>query len=287
MPHMTMTWQQAVFVAVAALAVAVVLRVSTGARVRRAAPAFTEVSIVVGLFALWQLAGSLAVMRTTHALSRSVWIWHTERRLHLPSEVSLQHLVLPHPLLVQAANAYYIYGHFMPLIAVLAWTFLRHRDHYPRLRATVVFVTGASLLIQLVPVAPPRMFPALGFVDTGLRYGQSVYGPMSTGFADQLSALPSVHVAWALIIGVVVVRATTSRWRWLAVAHAVLMSLVVVVTANHFWADGLVAAALVAIALGAAPALRWLRSRPLRVPVPLVISDDRVVRGDYGSGSLE
>ncbi len=259
MPHMEMTWQQAALIALSALAVGLLLRRAPRPHLRRAGPAFVEASVVVALFALWQLAGSLAVLRTTNARERGLWIWHAERRVHLPSEVWLQHELLPHGLLVQAANGYYIYGHFLPLIAVLAWTFLRHRDRYPWLRGTVVAVTAASLLIQLLPVAPPRMLPQLGFVDTALVYGQSVYGPPNTGMADQLSALPSVHVAWALVIAVAAARVSTSRWRWLATAHAVVMSLVVVVTANHFWADGIVAAALVALALAAHPLLRGVR----------------------------
>jgi hypothetical protein len=260
-----MSWQVAAAAAAALALGGGLLRLRPLRRVPVAGPAATEAAIVLALFALWQLAGTLAVMRTTGALARAWSIWHAERTLHLPSEVTLQHAILGHRLLVEAANAYYIYGHFMPLIGFLAWTFLRHRHAYAEVRAVIVFVTGASLLIQLVPVAPPRMLPEAGFVDTGLLLHQSVYGPINTGMADQLSAMPSVHVAWAVIIAVVVFRLSPSRWRWLAVAHGVLMSLVVVVTANHFWADGLAAAALVGLAGLGILAVRRLRGSPARV----------------------
>jgi hypothetical protein len=62
--------------------------------------------------------------------------------------------------------------------------------------------------------------------------------------ADQLSAMPSVHVAWAVLIGWSVARIGTGPWRWLGPAHAVVTVLVVVATANHFWADGIVAVAV-------------------------------------------
>lgn len=252
MPHWEMSWRFAAVLAAAFAAAGLVLRLPALRRVRRLPPAgavATESALVVALFALWQLAGSLAVMGTTGALARAWDIWHAERLLHLPSEVALQRLVLPYRLLLEVANGYYIYGHFMPLIAFLAWTFLRHRGSYPQVRAAVVIVTGASLLIQLVPVAPPRMLPQAGFVDTGLLFHQSVYGPATGGLADQYSAMPSVHIAWATLIAVWVWRLAPGRWRWLGIAHAGLMTLVVVVTANHFWADCLVAAALVAVAL--------------------------------------
>ncbi|MEP7024734.1 MAG: phosphatase PAP2 family protein, partial [Actinomycetota bacterium] len=76
-----------------------------------------------------------------------------------------------------------------------------------------------------------------------------VYGT-TTGFnPDQLSAMPSVHVGWAVLVAILIISATRSRWRWLAVAYPAATSLIVVVTANHFWADGIVAAFLLVLVL--------------------------------------
>ncbi len=61
--------------------------------------------------------------------------------------------------------------------------------------------------------------------------------------------MPSLHGGWALLIAVVVLRTATGPIRWVALAHATLTFLVVVVTANHWWVDGLVAAALLGAAL--------------------------------------
>lgn len=208
-----------------------------------------EAGIVVGLFALWQFAGRYAARVRGGAIDRAQWIWHAERVARLPSETAVQRLFLPHPLLVQLANLYYASLHFAVLIALLAWVFLRYRDRYPELRAILVMVTAACLLIQLVPVAPPRMLPSDGMVDTGVLYGQSVYGSIAGFNPDELSAMPSVHVAWALLVGIAVVRCSASRWRWLALAYPAATTLVVVVTANHFWADGIVAGALLLLAI--------------------------------------
>ena len=60
------------------------------------------------------------------------------------------------------------------------------------------------LAMQLIPVAPPRMLTETRLVDTAVLYGQSVYATVA-GFADQLSAMPSVHVGWAVLIAFVVI----------------------------------------------------------------------------------
>src|ERR1022692_4020381 len=219
------------------------------ARLAASAVMTQEAGIVVGLFALWQLAGRYAPRVQGGALARARWIWHAERVARLPSEAAVQRFFLPHPLIVQAFDLYYASLHFVGLIALLAWLFVRHRDRYPEVRAILVMLTGTCLLIQLIPVAPPRMLPLAGMVDTGVLYGQSVNGQIAGFNPAEVSAMPSVHVAWALLVGVTVVRVSASRWRWLALAYPAATTLAVVVTANHFWADGIVAAALLALAM--------------------------------------
>jgi len=219
-----------------------------------------ESALLFGLYALWQFAGSFTVMGTSGALPRARWLWDAERLLHLPSETALQRLVLPHPLLVQACNLYYDILHFPLLGACLVWLYARHRADYPRIRTTVAAFTGISLLIQLIPVAPPRLLASTGMVDTAVQYGQSVYA-WNGGFdADEFSAMPSVHVGWALIVAIAVITVSRSRWRWLAAAYPVLTLLVVAVTANHFWLDGIAAGLLVALVLVVQQAARGLRS---------------------------
>jgi hypothetical protein len=218
-------------------------------RLAMAAGIAQEAAILLALFALWQLAGSFSLVGPDGALARAQWIWHAERVVHLPSETGIQRAFLGHPLLVQAFNLYYLSLHFVVLIGCLVWVYARHRRHYPQIRITLVLFTAGALLIQFLTVAPPRMLPGDGMVDTAARYGQSVYGSVAGFNADQLSAMPSVHVGWALLVALVVVQVSTSRWRWLALGYPVLTLLAVVVTANHFWLDGIAAALLLAVAL--------------------------------------
>jgi hypothetical protein len=218
-------------------------------RLAMAAGIAQEAAILLALFALWQLAGSFSLFGPDGALARAQWIWHAERVVHMPSETEIQRAFLGHPLLVQALNLYYASLHFVVLIGCLIWVYARHRRQYPQVRITLVLFTAGALLIQFLPVAPPRMLPGDGMVDTAARYGQSVYGSVAGFNADQLSAMPSVHIGWALLVALVVVQVSGSHWRWLALGYPALTLLAVVVTANHFWLDGIAAALLLALAL--------------------------------------
>jgi hypothetical protein len=244
-----LSWHQAAATAGVLAAGTVLLRRSRRPKLAAVSTFTQESALVLALFALWQYAGSFAVMGTGGALGRSRWIWHAERVAHLPSETWVQSWFLPHPILIQFFNLYYDSLHFPVLITCLIWLFVRHRDAYRRWRTTLVVFTGAALAIQLVPVAPPRMLPGTGLIDTAVLYHQSVYGTVAGFNADELSAMPSVHVGWAVLVAVAVITTARSRWRWLILLYPAATTLAVVVTANHFWLDGIVAAAVLGLVL--------------------------------------
>jgi MFS superfamily sulfate permease-like transporter len=243
----------------AVVVAAIMLVICVGAHQLRArwarfvAAASLEVAVVCGLFALWQVANALTRGHTTNGLARGRWIWHAERVMHFPSELSVQNLIIGHPEVVRAANYYYDTAHLTLMVVFLIWLWLRHRDRYPRVRNTIAAFTAMSLLVQMVEVAPPRLIGGTGLLDTAAIYGQSVYAAFGS-IADQYAAMPSIHVGWAVLISTAVVTCSPSRWRWLAVLHGALTIFVVVATANHYWLDGIAAVALLApayfIALG-------------------------------------
>jgi hypothetical protein len=249
MVNLALSWHEAGISAACLVAAAAVARRSSRPRLVTAAGFATETAVVLALFGMWQLAGTFVLMGPEGAIDRGQWIWQAERAVHMPSETVVQLAFLPHPLIVQALNLYYAGLHFVVVIGCLIWVYVWHRRKYPQVRTTLVLFTAAALLIQFIPVAPPRMLPGDGMVDTGLLYGQSVYGSVAGFSADQLSAMPSVHIGWALLAALVIVEVSRSRWRWLALAYPLLTMLAVVVTANHYWLDGIAAALLLALAL--------------------------------------
>lgn len=245
-----------------------------------------EVTIVLALYALWQWVHELAVTETAGAQRHATWVVHFERALRMPSELALQRWALPHPDLMRFLNGYYAIVHVPAMGALLLWAFFVHRDRYPWVRNTLALTTAGCLVLQTVPVAPPRFRPDLGFVDTGLLFGQSVYGRGGSGVSNQLAAMPSVHVAWAVLVGLGAVVLGRSRWRWLVLAHPVLTVVSVVATANHWWLDGIVSIVILGLAVGLQAAVAVLGPRRLLAgrradPWP----DLAGAGGDGGSGA--
>jgi len=242
---MALSWQQAAVLTAALAALAALLTLGLIPRLAGLAALTREATLISGLYAFWQLAGELSVVGTAGAYARGAWIERTERTLRLPSEVDLQKAFVDHDWVIHAANLYYATMHFGVLFVFLIWLFARHRDRYPKIRRVLALTTLVCLVIQLLPVAPPRLLPQFGYVDTAAKLHESVY---SLGFgADSLSAMPSVHVAWAVLIAWAVYRIGSGAARWLGIVHAVFTAFVVVVTANHFWADGIVAVAVLVV----------------------------------------
>jgi hypothetical protein len=241
---MWLKWQAAVVLAAAGAAFGFAWRSARQDWRRNVAAFGRELALVLGLYTIWILAGRLAVVRVDEGIANGRWVHDAQRALHFPSETMLQNWIIPRPWIARFTNAYYAVVHVPAMVCCLLWLFLSHREQYARWRTVLAITTFGCLLIQFVPVAPPRMYPEFGFVDVARLYGQSVYGPLGQGISDQLSAMPSVHVAWALWVGVVVAVAGTSRWRWLLLAHPAATVFAVTATANHWWSDGLVAGAL-------------------------------------------
>jgi len=230
------------------------LRVSlapTHQRATRYAVGLREVVIVVGLFVLWRVASAVSIGGTDAAFARGRWIYHAEHVLGIGNEVGVQAGVLGHPLVVQLLDLFYLAAHLGSLVLFLPWLFIRHHSQYTRWRNTIAVFTLLSLLVQLISVAPPRLLPQYGFVDTAVRYKQSAYTALGQGMVGQLSSMPSIHVGWAIAVAIAIITVSKSKWRWLIVLHPIATCYAVVVTANHFWFDGVAAAVLLGIVLAA------------------------------------
>jgi hypothetical protein len=244
-----MPWDIAVETGAAVGAAGLVARGSGKRRLMRVAPFTIELSIVLFLYALWRVVGTISVLKVDHAIDAGQHIWNLERALHFPSEHGLQHLFLKSTVLIQACNVFYATVHIPSMGIFLVWMWFRRRDRYPTVRNVVALTTLWCLAIQLIPVAPPRLVPALHVEDTPALFGQAVYPSFGKSGPAQLSAMPSVHVAWAVIIGVTIFVVVSSAWRWLGPAHIAVTTIVVVVTGNHYWLDGVVGAAVAGLAL--------------------------------------
>ena len=210
-----------------------------------------ELVVIAVMFAAYKLGRIVAARHVGTAFDNAYVVWDLERMLRLPDELSVQALMLHSTVTIKSANVYYAAVHFPATAAFLIWLYLRRPGDYLWIRRTLALLTASGLLVHLaIPVAPPRMLSALGFVDTAAVYGPAVYGPPNQNtLADQYAAMPSLHIGWAVMVAIGIIATTRSAWRWLAVLHPIATTLVVIGTANHFWLDGMVALSLLAASL--------------------------------------
>jgi hypothetical protein len=174
----------------------------------------------------------------------------------------MQSWILGREPLIRALNWVYFWGH-MPLVLGLGvWLYFRHRHAYTLVR-NAFLASGAIGIVcyALYPVAPPRLVPMAGFVDTMAIYDRVSYQAQETqAFVNPYAAMPSLHFGWSMLLAAAV--GWVGRTRWLvafAVAWPVAMFFAVVQTGNHFIIDA-IAGAVVSFA-GLAIALAGERLR--------------------------
>jgi hypothetical protein len=233
-------------------------------------PAAKELAVVAALYAVWRGAHALPLAQDDGAIERARQIVTLEHDLHLPTELSLQHVVLQHDWLAWLTSYYYATVHVPALVVFLVWLYARHPDHYPHWRNALAILTGLCLLIRFVRVAPPRFLTDLGYIDISERFGPSIYGPVGTGVSDQFAAMPSIHVGWAAVVSFGILAASSSRWRGLYLLHLAITILVVSAGGHHWWLDSFVALVLLGVGLAVDALARWgvASWRTWRMPQP-------------------
>ena len=186
-----------------------------------------------------------------------------ERALHVFVEPTVQAWASGSHLVVDVASWIYINCQTTITLSALIWLYLFRNESFYFVRNMMVVGMVLALIGYIVlPTAPPRFFPEWGFVDsvaqfTGVRSDSVAIDALFNPYA----AVPSMHVAFALMIGWPLARLV--RWNVLRVfwgAYPFLVTFVIVITANHFLADAFLGACTAAIAAYTAS---WLaRARP-------------------------
>jgi len=225
-----------------------------------------EAVLVVVSFLLYFFVRGAVVDRADVALENARDLIGLEKNLGFYWELEMQSWVLGHEGLIRALNWVYFWGH-MPLVIVLAvWLYARHRHAYTLVR-NAFLASGAIGIVcyALYPVAPPRLVPLEGFVDTMALYDRVSYQAQETqAFVNPYAAMPSLHFGWSLLLAAAVGWVGRSWWlRGFAVVWPVAMFLAVVQTGNHFIIDAVAGGVVSFAGLGIAIAMeRWrLRGR--------------------------
>jgi hypothetical protein len=238
-----------------------------------------ELALWGGLYGAYLALRGISIAQPEIAFDHAASLVELERAAGLFHEESLQSaLAWGHDFF----SAYYMLA-FAPLLATtLVWLGLRHRDRYRELRTLLLLSLGiAAVFYVLYPTAPPRLVPGLGIADT---VGLASHDTGSFGGVrfNPYAAMPSMHVGWSLLVGIIGYRtARRPVVRAFFALHPFLMAVTVTATGNHYFLDSLVGAAVAVAAVAIVAAIR--RARPpheaeviqLRPPTQTVEEDVR------------
>ncbi len=200
-----------------------------------------QLVIWFGFLGAYQVARGMAPHDSARALANGLRVigWEQSHAHHL-FELTFQNLAASSHLLELAVSWTYWLSEFPILGLALLWAYLRRHEAFARFRNTILLTNVIGLVgYVLMPTAPPRMFPDFGFADTlgsvgGLNHGSGLIQLASNPYA----AMPSLHAADALIVGITlayVCRNRLAKLAWALWPAWVWFS--VMATANHFWLD--------------------------------------------------
>ena len=211
-----------------------------------------QLAIWFGFLGLYQVVRGVADRNPTRAFENGLGVINIEERVGELFELTLTNLVSGSHLLVFLVSWTYWNSEFTVVGLALLWVYLRRNEAFTRFRNWILIANVIGLLgYVLVPTAPPRMFPTFGFPDTlgefgGLNHGSGLVELASNPYA----AMPSLHAADALIVGLVlfsVCRTRLAKAIWLLWPAWVWFS--VMATGNHFWLEVVAGVVVAAIAL--------------------------------------
>jgi hypothetical protein len=223
-----------------------------------------QIGILVLVDVAYEMVRGIADGQRADAIAHGQQVIEFERSTHTFFEPRLQAFFLPAHWLIDFANQVYLNAQFSIALGFLVWLYLRRNESYYFVRNMFVVSMCLALIgYTLFPTAPPRMFPEHGFVDTIVDFSNVNHdSSLAKIFINPFAAVPSMHCAFALMIGATGVMVCRN---WFAKAFwafwPLLVTWVVIVTANHYWADAVLGWAVAGTA--ALVAARLLaRARP-------------------------
>ena len=209
----------------------------------------------IGLFVLadlcYETVRGVAEGNATAAFANAHRVVDAEQATGTFFEADFQSALIDHRWLIEAANWLYMNSHFVITTSFLVWLYIFRNETFYFVRNMFLVAMAVALVGYTVfPTAPPRLLPELGFVDTITDFSQVNHdSALVKIFVNPYAAVPSMHIAFALMIAVPAMRISrhlVSRVAW--AMYPLLVLFVVIVTANHFWLDAAAGALVAGIA---------------------------------------
>ena len=227
-----------------------------------------QIAVVLGALGAYEAARLAMEPNWTQAFANARRIASAEQVVGIAWEQSLQRAFLALPDLVSALNIFYFVGHFLFTGIFFLWLYHRSRTGFRSYRDGFLAATAIAVVVHyLFPTAPPRL-AEIGLEDTLLVLsGIDIGSPTSSAISNPVAAVPSLHAAYALGVGIGVWRFARSNLVRLAGAlYPPLVVLTIVVTGNHFILDAV--AGMLVLGVGFQLASRLRRRVELREPSP-------------------
>jgi PAP2 superfamily len=222
-----------------------------------------QIALFFGAYYAYRLVRGLVDGHAGAAFENARHLINIEQSLGLFFEPGLQDWTERHELIMDASNWIYVNSHFALTTGFLIWLYVKRNEAFYFVRNTFMVSMGIALVgYILFPTAPPRFMPEWGFTDSvtnavgeGAAKGASLlYNPYA--------AVPSMHVAFALMIaipGVMLVRSRVAKGLW--AVYPVAVTFTVMATANHWWLDAVLGGLTAGLSALAAKAILE-RARP-------------------------
>ncbi|MGW7579504.1 phosphatase PAP2 family protein [Streptomyces sp. NPDC054765] len=222
-----------------------------------------EILLIAVSYGTYSMIRNAVPEQKAEALRNADWIWQAEHSLGIAFEHTVNHAVNSVTWLIVSMNYYYATLHFIVTAGVLVWLYRWHPGRYAAARTALFATTGIALIgYYLYPLAPPRLMPDGGFIDTLIDH--RTWGSLASGnlasMSNQYAAMPSMHIGWSLWCGITIALLAKPLWaKALGLLYPAVTLLVIVSTANHFWLDAM--GGVLCLAFGFALTCLWYGRR--------------------------
>jgi hypothetical protein len=221
-----------------------------------------QIVLFCGAYYVYRIVRGIVVDRVPTAFANAHEIVHLERGLGIFPEPAIHRFAERYEAMTDVASWMYVNSHFVVTTLTLAFLYLRRNDAFYFVRNMFMVAMGIALVLYVAfPTAPPRLLPELGFSDSVAAF-TGVSSSSSDLLVNPYAAIPSMHVCFALMLSVPMARLV--RHRWAAVAwriYPLVVTWVVIATANHWWFDAATGAATAAASYAVATGV-FARLRP-------------------------
>ena len=225
--------------------------------------ALRQLALFAGAYYAYRLVRGFVDGQAVLAFENARTLVDVERTLGLFFEPGLQAWAQSQEWIVTGANWMYVNSHFAVTTTFLIWLYIARNHAFYYVRNMFMVAMGLALVgYVLFPTAPPRFLPEWGFTDTVAAFVGDAASQSFNVLYNPFAAVPSMHVAFALMIAIPAIKLVRHRaLKALWAIYPAVVTFVVVVTANHFWVDAALGA-LVAAVSASASSYALARARP-------------------------